>query len=283
MTGTDVTSCVLEGCFPSVTPDLYRILSERPNLTADQRAAALSLALNRSPLSFAKRLGFGLAAGDSVARLFYLHRMAVESELGLKLDRADFWWSRVRDQWEKLHTGHFDWEGLACRLAAETGTGFLSDPDTLRATILREVLIRTHVALANGLVVASPRNLGGKRAEEHFVRATALIDGAGQDEATRRSLQAEVEQLRVVGLVAAQEWDRAVRLIEHPDSRCGCRRSPRSCSWLPAIRPGPGAGQMRCDSRISWQARPRAWAMKCNRAALAPVRRRGRLPEVATM
>jgi hypothetical protein len=223
MTARDGSSSLLEGCFPQITPDLYGFRPDRPALSPDERAAAVMLSLARTQMGLAKRLGFRLGSGDSIVRLFYLHRKGFESELGLSLGRADFWWGQARDQWARLDTGHPDWGALASRLAAETGTSYLSDASILRGVVLRELLIRTHIAFANGLVVANPKELGTRRADEHSARAMALIDGEQQDETARRALHAEVDRLRVVELMSRKEWDLALRVVEQPFSPWGKR------------------------------------------------------------
>src|SRR5262249_14935245 len=139
--------------------------------------ARVVLALAGRKLARAQRLGRRLGP-LAVARLLWLHRHALRAELGGRLAEANFWWSEVREQWRRLPPDHPCWHELTSYLAQAGAAALAADAAGLRARLARELLLDTHLAFWNNLLVEGDPLEQPERAAWHLRRAQELAENA---------------------------------------------------------------------------------------------------------
>jgi hypothetical protein len=217
--------------FPPLTEDPYADVSDRPDLSPEQRTARRVLALAGRRLKRAGRLGWRLDPLGAVARLLWLHRSAVRAETAGRVARANFWWTQFREQWRHLPADHPGWGALAATLS-ETGAPLAPDAAGLRARLGREVFLDTHVAFYNGLTDGTDPAAPPPRAAWHFNRASDLAGDCDLTPTQKDDLEAQVDLRRLAAHAERGEWPGAIAVVEGLIDRDPARFRP----LLPSLR-----------------------------------------------
>jgi hypothetical protein len=200
--------------------------------TPERRTACAVLALAGRSLTRAQRLGWRPGSIGAVARLLYLHRNALRSELAGQVERADFWWEHLRAQWKSLPAEHPGWVELRNQIGEESR----ADPAAIRALVGRELLIDTHLAFHNGLLPDNGKTYP-PRARQHFQWAADIagtLSPAEQSDLIARKLRLHIELH-----AAAQEWDQLfeqARQFVHHASDLAAEERWLSSILVPAVK-----------------------------------------------
>lgn len=143
----------LQRIFPPIQPDLYEVNCNLAELTPDQRAAQKIITLaNRNFTRWERLVGWKLDSIGQIDRLLLQHRLAMEAELSVQRERADFFWNQVLIELKALSRRHKVWQVLASTISVdEPGVVVMGDRLQLRQRLVDELLIDTHFAFYNGL------------------------------------------------------------------------------------------------------------------------------------
>lgn len=199
--------------FPPIGPDLYAMRNKPADLTPDQRAARSILSMATRDFTRMERLlGWKLNASGRLARLLLLHKLGLEAELAGEWQRADHFWSFVREQMEALASKSDLWEAVVEAIANEPGVTVLADPVQLRQRLVNEVFIDTHCAFYNGYLQEVANLTRESRAFTHLTCLKGLLKFTDLSRDDLFTLLVPASERWITLCEKSKQWDQAVRV-----------------------------------------------------------------------
>jgi hypothetical protein len=208
---TAVDKAPIRDLFPRPSEDSPDIFSVSD--LAIRYPVAAYLSPNQGLESRLKRFsGWHLSAVDRIRRVLLLFRLALASELELKLGKADFFWPAAHRELKAIDPTA--WKTAAAQLPCRGQSA--ASAEFLKQAVIHEVFVHTHLAIFRTL--AGENNCEG-RASLHLDYATELLKFSPGCPQTLDALRAVLHD-RIGRDIGEKKWAAAIKYGERLVESC---------------------------------------------------------------